>query len=115
MFKDVFRHASNPVAAHLRFGTVRVEDSHPRICFPRWAYQNQAVRADAKMPVTDFSGDFGRTRYALVKAIHEHIVIPDSLHFRKFHLLSPTCGELCRTNADNYTLAGGFRKYDCGT
>ena len=50
---DVLGHAADAVAAHLRLGAVGVEHPHPRVGPLRGHDQDQAVGADAEMPVAD--------------------------------------------------------------
>ena len=87
MVVHVFCHAPQPVAAHLRFGTIGVEHSHAGIgARVRRTNQNQSIAADAEMPVGNALGQgrgVGGDRVG--KTIDIHVVVADAVHFGKSH------------------------------
>src|SRR3972149_3216895 len=89
VFIDVFGDASDTVAAHLSFGTVRIEYLHPCVCIFRWAYENQTVGTDTEVPVTDGLSQFARIVELLLKAVDIYIVVAQAVHLRESHILSP--------------------------
>ena len=53
---DILGHAADAVAAHLAFAAVGVEHPHPGVGPFRRADQDQAVAADAEVPIADPAG-----------------------------------------------------------
>jgi hypothetical protein len=85
MVVNVLGDAADAVAAHLGLGTVGVEHAHLRIRNVGRADQNQTVRADAEVTITDPDSQFGRIYNCLAEAVDVHIVIAQPVHFGKFH------------------------------
>ena len=87
MVVHIFRHAADPVTAHLAFRAVRIEHAHFKIrCF-RGTNQNQPVASDTVMiPANIFSHRL-RIGHFLLRAVCVNIIVSAAVHFGKleFH------------------------------
>src|SRR5262249_15109204 len=75
MVIDILGQTPNAVAAHLRLAAVSIEHAHTEIRAGRGQNENQAVRADAKMPVADRPCHRRRVVDLLLEAIDIDVVI----------------------------------------
>ena len=84
---NIFCHTTDPVAAHLRTGTVGIIHLHLKISFFCGVDKNHTVSADPEMPVTELSHDlrFLLWRKFFRKAVDIYIIIATALHLCKFH------------------------------
>ena len=89
MIINIFRHTADSVAAHGPSGPVCIVHLHLKISFIRRSDQNQSVRTDAKMSVTDQNGSLLRVRHLLLKTVNIDIIVAAAMHFRKLHCTDP--------------------------
>src|SRR5262249_14142180 len=90
MVVDVLGDAAQPVAAHFRLAAVGVVHPHPRVGLPRRANQDQAVAADAEMPVADRARERCRiSGEPLGETIDVNVIVAAALHFGEAHGLLP--------------------------
>ena len=88
MIIDILCHTADSVSTHRSTGTVCVVHIHLEICHLGWFDQNQSVRTDSEMTVTDFDRCFPGIFNLFFKTVYIYIIISDTLHFRKFHRIS---------------------------
>ena len=83
---DILGDAANAVAAHFGLGAVGVKHPHPCVGHGAGANQDQAVAADAVMPVGDAPGQIGGVgRHGLFKTVDVHVVVSSPVHFGESH------------------------------
>ena len=87
MVIGIFPHAADSVAAHGASGAVQVVHIHLTVRHIRRFNQNQAVGTDSEMTVAHRYRQPGRILHLLLKTVHIYIVIADSLHLCKFHII----------------------------
>ena len=83
---EVLGHAPDAVAAHLALGAVGIEHPHPGVGPFRGHDEDQAVGADAEVPVADGhrqAGGIGRGR--LPEGLDVDVVVADPVHLGEFH------------------------------
>jgi len=87
------RKASNPIAAHFWFTSIRVVDSHGKIVVVRRRFEgkNDSIAANPKIPVAQFNGLFGcQTGGFLIAIIDQNEIISQAFVFGKFNCLERT-------------------------
>src|SRR5262245_18299192 len=102
---DILGQATNAVAAHLRLTPVRVEHAHAEISMGGGQDQDQAIRANTKVPVTDRPRHLRRMVDLLLEAINIDIVIPYAVHFGEFHART-SIEEVCTVQCSRYYTRG---------
>src|SRR5262245_49171752 len=103
MIVEVFCHTANAVAAHLRLAAVGVEHTHAGVRLFRRTNQDQAIGADAEMPIADGAAQRSRiARRRSTKAIDVDIVVAAALHFGETHVVfsKPFSHRWTRMNTD---------------
>ena len=78
-------HTAHSVSAHRALRTVRVIHIHLTVRNLRRLDQDQTVRSDSEVAVTDKLRCFRRVLYRLLKTVHINVIIADTVHFRKLH------------------------------
>src|SRR5206468_5471379 len=83
---EVFRKASDPVAAHLGFTAVRIKHPHLEVGDLGREDQNQAVPADPKLTVIDFAADIRQAGLLkhLDQPVDDNEIVPDPVHLGEF-------------------------------
>ena len=87
----IFSYTADPVSAHGTTGSVQIIHIHLAVGNLRRPDQDQSIRSDPKMAVTDQLCRFAGIRYRLFKTVYINIIISDALHLREFHIFSPIC------------------------
>ena len=85
----IFCHTANPVPAHSPAGSIRVVHVHLKIRHIGRLNQNQPIRSDSEMPVTDQDSRLLRMIHLLCKTVDIDIIIAASVHLCKFHSETP--------------------------
>src|SRR5690242_18494543 len=89
MIVNIFGHAANAVAAHLRLAAIGVVHAHTRVGLVGRTDKDQAIAADAEMAVADSATESGRiVRHRIPEAIDVDVIVPAALHFREAHRIS---------------------------
>ena len=91
----VFSDTADPISAHGTPGSIQIVHVHLKICHLGWFDQNQSVRTDSEMTVTDFDRCFPGIFNLFFKTVYIYIIISDALHLREFHIFSPICSIPC--------------------
>ncbi len=87
MIVEVLGHATDTVAAHLRLGSVGIEHPHASVGLRALADQDQAIAADAQVPVGDFPGQhIGLRGNRFAEAIDVYVIVARALHFGEVHV-----------------------------
>src|SRR5262249_43640896 len=88
---------AQPVTRLLRLAAVRVEDTQAEIGARARHQEQDAIRADAPVPVADPADRLGRKRAWKIALVHDDVVVaePVSLHERNHDRLTPS---LCRAS-----------------
>ena len=83
---DELGDAADAVAAHLRLAAVGVEHAHLRVGDLGGADEDEAVAADAEVPVADAPGELGGVGgRRLADAIDVDVVVADAVHLVESH------------------------------
>src|SRR5262249_32803646 len=96
---EVLREDSQPVAGLLRLAAVGIEDAQPEVGARRGPEQENAVRADAPVPVADAGDRLGRERRAQVLLVHDDVVVAEPValgegdHGRESSMRRPRAAE----------------------
>src|SRR5262249_23517249 len=80
---EVLREDPEPVAGFLRLAAVGVEDAQPEVGARRGHEQENAVRADAPVPVADTRNRFRRERRAQVLLVDDDVVVAEPVTLRE--------------------------------
>src|SRR5207248_6010442 len=104
MVIDILGQTTNAIATHLRLAPVSIKHAHTEISPGRGQDQNQAVGADAKMPVADRPCHLSRVVDLLLEAVDIDIVIPYAVHFGEFHA-TPSVGGVCQSVMQEGTIS----------
>ena len=83
---SVFPHTADTVSAHGPLAAVLIEHAHPYVRDLGRTDEDQAVRPNPEMAVADKPRHPRRIVHTLLKAVHIHIIIADSLHLCKPHV-----------------------------
>ena len=86
---NIFGNAADTVSAHGSLGTVQVVHIHLAVSDVGWFDQDQSVRTDAEVTVTDESGYSSRISDSFFEAVYIYIIVSDTMHLGEFHKFPP--------------------------
>ena len=84
--------AADGIAAHFGFAAIGIKNAHGEIGALGGKEQDQAIAADAEVPVADTAGEQVGVGDGLAAAIDEDVIVAAALHFEKTEHGVASCG-----------------------